>query len=81
MKSKLLLKRKFLIPAIYLILVVICIFVAFDFEGRINGIAWLILLLITLPWSLTSIIYNKLFLNPDVIELIETENLQSRGFQ
>ncbi len=58
MELKLLRKREFLIPAIYLIFVTVCIFVAFDFEGRIVPIAWIVLLVITLPWSIISIFFG-----------------------
>ncbi len=41
----------------YLILVIICILLAFDYEGRLNSDWWLVLCAITLPWSLVSIIF------------------------
>jgi hypothetical protein len=43
--------------AIYLIAVVVCIFLAFDFDGRIDTAWTLVLIGLTLPWSLISIVF------------------------
>ncbi len=52
-----LLEKRYFVPTIYLVITVICIFFTFDFEGRTNMIGWLILLILTLPWSLVSILF------------------------
>lgn len=44
-------------PLIYLTLVIICVFLAFDYKGSLNIEWWLILFALTLPWSLISIIF------------------------
>lgn len=45
------------IIAIYLLGVVLSIFLAFDFTGRIN-FSWLLpLIVLTLPWSIVSILF------------------------
>lgn len=49
--------KRYLVPIIYLIITSICIFIAFDFEGRTNAIGWLILSVLTLPWSLISVFF------------------------
>ena len=51
------LEKRYFIPVIYLTVTVICIFLAFDFDGRTNIIGWLILSTLTLPWSLISILF------------------------
>jgi hypothetical protein len=43
--------------AIYLLAVVVCIFLAFDFAGAINFNWTLALIVLTLPWSLVSIVF------------------------
>jgi hypothetical protein len=49
--------KRYFIPVIYLVITVICIFLTFDFEGSTNIIGWLILSILTLPWSLISILF------------------------
>lgn len=41
----------------YIGLVALCIFLAFDFAGSTHAGFWCLLFLITLPWSLISIIF------------------------
>ena len=43
--------------AIYMLAVVVCIFLAFDFEGAIDTLWTGVLILLTLPWSLVSILF------------------------
>ncbi len=50
-------KKQYIIPAIYLLLTVICILLAFDYEGNVNIGWWLTLCGLTLPWSLASIVF------------------------
>ena len=51
-------KRHIVIPAVYFLTVLICLLVAFDFDGRIrNDSAWLVAMGLTLPWSLVSVIF------------------------
>ena len=50
-------KLPFVVIAVYLLAVVICVFLAFDFAGRINTNWTLVLIALTLPWSLVSVIY------------------------
>lgn len=53
-----LLKIQFITPVIYLLIVVICIFLAFDFSGRLNSSDWwLALCVLTLPWSMVSVLF------------------------
>ena len=48
-----------LIPsAVYLILVGLCIYLAFDFDGKTDGLFWLILLLMTYPWSIVTLFFS-----------------------
>jgi len=50
-------KFPLVVIAIYLLAVVVCIFLAFDFAGAIN-LKWeLALIGLTLPWSLASIVF------------------------
>jgi hypothetical protein len=51
------LKKQYIFPFTYLILVVICILLAFDYEGSLNSSWWLALCAITLPWSMISLIF------------------------
>jgi hypothetical protein len=44
--------------AIYLLAVVSCIFLAFDFAGAINFNRTLALIVLTLPWSTVSIVFG-----------------------
>lgn len=51
-------KRQIVIPAVYLLIVLICLLIAFDFDGRIRSDeAWLAAAALTLPWSLVSVIF------------------------
>ena len=50
-------KKQYIFPLVYLILVIICILLAFDYEGSLNSDWWLALCAITLPWSMVSIIF------------------------
>lgn len=52
-----LLKKQYIFPLAYVILVIICILLAFDYEGALDSDWWLALCAITLPWSLVSIIF------------------------
>lgn len=42
---------------LYLVCVVICIPLAFDYEGRIDTTWTLVLIVLTLPWSLVSVLF------------------------
>lgn len=48
-------KARFVISTIYLIAVVVCVFMAFDFRGAINDVWTLILFLLTLPGSFLTV--------------------------
>ncbi len=50
-------KRQYIIPLIYVLVVVICVLLAFDYEGDVNLGWWLALCGLTLPWSLLSIVF------------------------
>jgi len=50
-------KKQYIFPLVYLILVVVCILMAFDYKGSLNSDWWLALCALTLPWSLVSIIF------------------------
>ena len=50
-------KLPFIVMAIYLLAVLACIFLAFDFAGAINTNWTLVLIALTLPWSIVSIIF------------------------
>lgn len=50
-------QKQYIFPLIYLILVIICILLAFDYDGRLNVGWWLALFTVTLPWSFVSIIF------------------------
>ena len=49
---------RWLIPIIYVVAVLICLLIAFDFDGRMrSSTAWLIAVVLTLPWSLFSVLF------------------------
>jgi hypothetical protein len=50
-------KLPFVVMAIYLLAVVVCVFLAFDFAGAINSNWTLVLIALTLPWSIVSVIF------------------------
>ena len=50
-------KWSFIAAAIYFVCVLIAIICAFDFEGRTNMQAWGVLTLLTLPWSIVSVLF------------------------
>jgi len=50
-------KLPFVVIAIYLLAVVVCVFQAFDFAGAINENWTLVLIALTLPWSAVSVIF------------------------
>ena len=54
---KALFKKQYIIPLVYLMLVVFCILMAFDYKGSLNSDWWLALCALTLPWSLVSVIF------------------------
>jgi hypothetical protein len=56
MKAKLR-KVPFIFSAIYFVAVVTCIYLAFDYEGRTHMEPLWVLILLTLPWSLVSILF------------------------
>jgi hypothetical protein len=51
-------KLPFIIIAIYLLAVMVCIFLAFDFAGAINFNWTLVLIALTMPWSIVSIVFT-----------------------
>ena len=51
-------KLPLILIGIYLLAVVVCIFLAFDFDGAINFEWTLALIGLTLPWSLISIVFT-----------------------
>jgi hypothetical protein len=51
-------KRHIVIPAVYFITVLICLLIAFDYDGYMRSdVAWLVAVALTLPWSIVSIIF------------------------
>lgn len=50
-------KWSFVAAVVYFVSVVVTIFLAFDFDGYTNMTAWAILTLLTLPWSVVSILF------------------------
>jgi hypothetical protein len=50
-------KLPFIVMAIYLLAVIVCIFLAFEFAGAINFNWTLVLIALTLPWSIVSVIF------------------------
>jgi len=50
-------KWSFLASSLYFVSVVVMIFLSFDFDGRTNTTGWEILALLTLPWSIVSILF------------------------
>jgi hypothetical protein len=46
-----------IVTALYLLSVIICIYLAFDFAGSVDGMWTLVLILLTLPWSLFCIFF------------------------
>jgi len=51
-------KRHIVIPVVYFLIVLVCLLIAFDFDGRIRSdAAWLVAVVLTLPWSLVSVIF------------------------
>ena len=57
---KKILKSKFpvIVVLLYLLAVGICLFMGFNFEGSINPFWMLGLIVLTLPWSIVSIIFS-----------------------
>ena len=51
------LKLLFILPVIYLLAVIVCVVLAFDFTGRINSEWVLVLIGLTLPWSIVSVFF------------------------
>lgn len=51
-----LLQLRFICAGLYFVAVLVCIFLAFDFDGRTNS-AWFVLVLLTLPWSIVSLFF------------------------
>jgi hypothetical protein len=47
----------YILPAIYLIAVIVCIGLAFDYSGQIDSDWILVLLGLTLPWSIVSVLF------------------------
>lgn len=62
-------RRELLLPGLYLLFVVVCIFFAFDFDGRTNDTAWLILMAATLPWSVISMVFAWAIMHGAGLEL------------
>ncbi|MBK9154820.1 MAG: hypothetical protein IPM25_11490 [Chloracidobacterium sp.] len=51
-------KRHIVIPAIYFLIVLVCLLIAFDYDGYMrSSAAWLVTVALTLPWSVVSIIF------------------------
>lgn len=50
-------KKCLIAIAMYMIAVIACIFMAFDFAGSIDATWWLALFIITLPWSIVSVLF------------------------
>jgi hypothetical protein len=48
---------KLVIPAVYLLAVCVCIALAFDFSGSIDTTWTGVLIILTLPWSIVSILF------------------------
>lgn len=71
MKKKLL-KGPLIFAIIYLVAIVVCIFLAFDFDGRTNSDAWLVLVVLTLPWSLVSVLFMWAIMHGAGLELFAT---------
>ena len=46
-----------LLPTVYMIVVISCIPLAFDYIGRIDTTWLLVLIVLTLPWSLVSVLF------------------------
>ena len=55
MNSKL--KLLSILPVIYLLAVIVCVLMAFDFAGSINSEWVLVLIGLTLPWSIVSVFF------------------------
>ena len=51
------LKKYYIFPLIYLISVGVCIFFAFNYKGSLNPSWWLVLSVLTFPWSLIVIVF------------------------
>ena len=47
----------YIIPVIYLIAVIVCIGLGFDYSGRIDSDWVLVLMGLTLPWSIVSVLF------------------------
>ena len=51
-------KRHIVISVVYILIVLICLLIAFDYDGRMRSdAAWLVAVVLTLPLSLVSIIF------------------------
>jgi hypothetical protein len=51
-------KRYIVIPAVYFLAVLVCLLIAFDYDGYMrSSSAWLGAVVLTLPWSLVSVIF------------------------
>jgi hypothetical protein len=65
--------------AIYLLAVVVCIFLAFDFDGSTNLNWTLVLIGLTLPWSLISIFFAWSLLHGAALEFFTVIYLAFAG--
>ena len=50
-------KLPFILPVIYLFAVIVCVLLAFDFTGRVHSEWVLVLIGLTLPWSIVTVFF------------------------
>jgi FtsH-binding integral membrane protein len=69
------LKIKYIVPIIYLSILVVCLFFAFGIKGFSNPIWYKIPMLLTLPWSLLISLLAIVFLHDENILSVIVEML------
>lgn len=74
------LKARILISITYILAVVVCIFLAFDFDGAIEPTWTLVLIALTLPGSLVSILFMWSLIHGAALVFFVFIYLVSAGF-
>ena len=51
-------RRQYVVPVLYVAVVLCCLLIAFDFDGQLRSSgAWLVAVALTLPWSMVSVLF------------------------
>ena len=76
-----LVRSKFLsiVPALYMLAVIVCILLAFDFTGRVHSEWTLVVIGLTLPWSIISVFFMWALVHGAGLELFTVMYLAFAG--